>query len=280
MKFRLSTVVPLSLFVAAFTFAASVPANAQNQSAAEHLQPPNILIVNTEMVKPGSMGSAHEKSEAAIADLLRNANSNAHYLGLVSLTGQSRAVFLAGYDSFGDWQKTTESVLKDASLSSSLDADAATDGAMLDGYMTSVYHFRKDLSLNPGAPYGSRFFELTLFRVRSGHEKDWESVVKMYQAAYAKIPGSHWDMFEKLYGEHSGDTWLLAIPMKSLAYEDESMADNSKLKDVVGADQLQKMRDLGNAAIESIESNIFYLNPKMSYEPPSWTKANATVKGQ
>lgn len=280
MKFHLSTLVPLSLFAAAFTFAGTAPANAQQQAAEEHLHPPNILVINTEFVKPSDMGMAHEKSEAAIATLLRNANSDAHYLGLVSLTGHSRAVFVEGYDTFADWQKTTESIFKDASLSSSLDADAATDGALLDGYMTSVYHFRKSMSLNPGAPVGSHFFELTLFRVRSGHEKDWDTVVKMYRDAFAKVPGAHWDMFEKMYGEHSGDTWLLAVPMKSLAYEDASMADGAKLKDVVGADQLQKMQALADATIESVESNLFYLDPKMSYAPPNWTKADPRLKGQ
>lgn len=282
MKLHLTPVVPLSLLVAVFTFTPMMPANAQDQAAtANHSSPPNILVINTEYVKPSNLGNAHAKTEAAIAELLRNGHSADHYFGLESLTGRSRAVFIHGFDSFADWQKSVGADLQNASLASSLDSDSAADGALLDGYMTSVYRFRKDMSLNPGADMATtHFFELTLFRVRSGHEKDWDTVVKQYNDAYAKIPGSHWDMFEKMYGEHSGDTWLLAVPMDSLAYEDVSMGNGGKLKDVVGAEELQKMQDLANATVESVESNLFVINPKMSYAPDRWTKANPKFWGE
>lgn len=276
MKFRLSTaVVPLSLLVATFTLAAPTPAHAQDESAYQ-LQPPPILVVNTEFLKAGALPSDHVKTEAAIAETLRGANADGHYLGLVAITGRARTVFLHGCTSFADCQKEHDSIADNASLMDQLRPQSADDQALLSLSTRSIYRFDKNLSLNSGAPDGSRFFELTLFRVRSGHEKDWRNVVKMYQDAYAKIPGAHWDMFEKLYGEHSGDTWLLAVPMKSLADEDTSMANGAKLKDVVGAEQLQKMEDLANATVESVESNLFAISPKMSYEFPDWQKADPT----
>lgn len=283
MKPRISAVAPLSLLLAVFAFAAPTSATAQDQSAsmAGHTLPPNILVINTEYVKPQSLGSAHAKTESAIAQALRGANSNAHYLGLESLTGRSRAVFLQGYGSFADWQKTTDGVMQNASLASSLDADAEADGALLNEYMTSVYHFRKNMSLNPGADLGqTRFFELTVFHVRPGHEKDWDTVVKFFCDAEAKIPGDHWDMFEKMYGENTGGTWLLAIPMKSLAHEDMSMGIDARLKDIVGADQLQKMQDLAEATVDSVVSNLFAVNPKMSYMPSGATQEDPTFWGQ
>lgn len=282
MKHRLSSVVPVSCLLVGFAFAAIAPAHAQDQSAsANHRQPPNILVVNTEFVKPGNLGGAHEKTEAALADTLRGAHSTDHYIGLVSLTGRSRAVFFHLFDSFADWQKSVGADMQNASISGTMDSGSAADGALLDGYMTSVYHFRKDLSLNSGADIGqTRYFELTLFRIRSGHEKDWDTVVKMFSDADAKIPGTHWDMFEKMYGEHSGDTYLLAVPMNSLAEEDATMGNHDKLKDIVGADQLQKMMTLANATIESVESNLFVINPKMSYMQSAVTKEAPEFWGQ
>lgn len=279
MKLRITSVVPLTALVAAFAFAGTSPVSAQDQPAA-HLQPPPILIIHTEFLKAGESAAAHVKTETAIAQTLRNANADGHYLGLVAITGRARTVFLSGCTSFANCQAQHDSIAQNASLEDQLRSQGADDAALLSGSTRSIYRFDKELSLNTGAPDGTHFFELTLFHVRSGHEKDWRAVVKMYQDAYAKIPGAHWDMFEKLYGEHSGDTWLLAVPMKSLAEEDDSMANSAKLKDVVGAEQLQKMEDLANATVESVESNLFAISPKMSYETADWTKADPKFFGR
>lgn len=280
MKHHLTTVVPLSLLLAAFTLVAPAPAHAQDQSAASSLQPPTILVLNTEVLKSGGNPFDHQKTEAAFVQTLRSANSPAHYIGLDSLTGRERAVFIHSYDSFADWQHTVGAEMQNASMSDEMSSNVSADDALLSSYTTSVYHFRKDLSLNPGAPVGTRFFELTVFHVRSGHAKDWDNMVKMFRDAEAKIPGDHWDIFEKLYGEHSGGTYLLAVPMTSLADIDTNMMNRDKLKDIVGADQLQKMMALGDATIESEESNLFVINPKMSYQNAVWTKADPKFWGQ
>lgn len=281
MKPRFTSVVPLSLLLAAFTFAAPHPASAQEQPATANHEPPPIVEVITEVLKPGQSGSPHMKTEAAFVQAMRDAKWPEHYFGLDSLTGRTRAVFLVGYNNFADMQNDMDAMRKNVSLASAFDSASVADGALLDASMTSIYHFRKDLSLNAGANIGTtRYFELTVFRVRSGHEKDWRTVVKMYQDAYAKIPNAHWDMFAKMYGENSGGTYLLAVPMKSLAEEDVSMANDAKLKDVVGAEQLEKMEDLANATVESVVSNLFAINPKMSYANEAWTKADPTFWGQ
>lgn len=279
MKPRFTSVFPLTALLAAVTFAGVAPASAQDDSAAR-LQPPPILIVHTEFLKPGESAAAHVKTEAAIAQTLRNANAEGHYMGLVAITGRARTVFVSGCTSFANCQEQHDSVAQNASLRDQLRSQGADDSALLAGSTRSIYRFDKDMSLNVGAANGTRFFELTLFHVRSGHERDWRNVVKMYQDAYAKIPGAHWDMFEKLYGEHSGNTWLLAVPMKSLSEEDDSMANSAKLKDVVGAEQMQKMEDAANAAVESVESNLFAISPEMSYETADWTKADPKFFGR
>lgn len=279
MKRRFNTVVPLSILVATFTLAAPTPAHAQDQSA-HQLQPPPILVVHTEFLKAGESGAAHVKAEAAIAQTLRNANAEGHYMGLVAITGRARTVFVSGCTSFANCQEQHDSIAQNATLQDQLKSVGADDAALLSFSTRSIYRFDKELSLNIGAPDGTHFFELTLFHVRPGHEKDWRTVVKMYQDAYAKIPGAHWDMFQKMYGEHSGHTWLLAVPMKSLAEEDDSMANDAKLKDTVGAEQLQKMEDLANATVESVEANLFAIDPRMSYETADWTKADPKFFGR
>ena len=278
MKPHLASVAPLCLLFAGLSFPA--PAAAQQQPS-DHTSPPKVLEIITEHVKPGQTGSPHAKTEAAFVQAMRNAQSPEHYIGLNALTGSSRSIFLLGYDSFAGLQKDMDDTQKNVSLSKAMDEASIADGALLNGYQTSIYSFRTDLSLREGADIGNtRYFEITLFHLRSGHARDWENLVKMYHDAFEKVPNAHWDTFEKMYGDNSGDTYIVVTPMKSLAEVDDEMASDKKLSTLISAEQLQKMRDLGSATVESVESNLYIINPKMSYARPEWTKAAPTFWGQ
>lgn len=277
MKTKLTFAVPLCLLLAGL----SIPCPAAAQQPSDQTSPPKVLEVITEHIKPGQQGSPHARTEAAFVQAMRNAQSPEHYIGLDALTGSSRAVFLLGYDSFADLQKDFDNTQKNASLAKAMDQASIADGALLDRYQTSIYAFREDLSLRPGAEIGkTRYFDITIFHIRSGHDKDWENLVKMHQTVYEKIPATHWDVFEELYGDNSGSTFLVASPMKSLAEVDDGMASDKKLPTMIGAEQLQKMHDLFSATVESVESNLYVINPKMSYARPEWTKASPTFWGQ
>jgi hypothetical protein len=203
---------------------------------------------------------------------MADAKSPTHYLGMTAVTGVLRAVFFVGYDSFAGLQTDMDATQKNATLASALDSASIADGSLLEGTRTNIYSFRKDLSLNPGADIGHiRYFDVTIYHLRAGHEKDWDTVVKLYSDAYSKIPGSHWDMFEQMYGTTSGGSFVVIMPLKSLAEIDQNMANDKKLPGVVAADQLQKMRDLAGATVESSESQILAVDPKMSYASDAWS---------
>ncbi len=125
-----------------------------------------------------------------------------------------------------------------------------------------------------------RFFDITLFHISSSHYEDWEQLVKLYAKAYASVANAHWAMFEKHYGEESDDTFILVVPMKSLAEEDQAMIDGKNLPKTAGEDQLQLMRELGAATIKSSESDIFAIVPQMSYVRDSWLKASPDFWGK
>jgi len=278
MKHSIATLAPLCLFVAGFNFTA--PASAQQETNA-HTAPPKVLEIITEAIKPGQQGSPHAKTEAAFVQAMRNAQSPEHYIGLDALTGSSRAVFLLGYDSFAGLQKDLDDTRKNVALSNAMDQASIADGALLSEYQTSVYTFRDDLSLNPGAQLGDiRYFELTLFHVRSGHSGDWDTLVKMYRTAMEKVPGAHWDVFEKRYGNNSGNTYLVAMPMKTLSEVDVEMTNDRKLSTLMSSEDLKKFMALDQSSIDSVVSNLFAINPKMSYAAAAWTKASPTFWGQ
>lgn len=273
MKSRFEPIVPLSLLVAGLFLIPSPTAAAQTAQATT--PPPKVLEVITEDLKPGQSGSPHQKTEAAFVQAFSNAKWPTHYIGMDAMTGKSRAVFFVGYDSFADWQKDTAASQKDATLGPALDSASINDGVLLDSITTSAYVYRDDLSLRgPVDIPHMRYFDITIFRVRMGHEKDWDTVVKMYVDAYSKIPDAHWATFEKMYGTDSGNTFIVVTPMKSLAEVDENIANDKKLPTVVGADQLQKMRDLASSTIDPPESHLYAINPRMSYVSEEWISAD------
>lgn len=272
MKARFGSVVPLCLLFASCSFTAVPAATAQSQS--DRLQPPNVLEVIVEYVKPGQAGTPHQKTEGAFAQAMRDAKWQSRYLGMNALTGRLRAVFFVPYNSFGDWQKDTDAQQKNTTLAAALDSATIADGALLEGVQTSVYHFRPDMSLRPGANH-AHYFEATIFRVHSGHEKDWDTVVKMYKDAYEKnVPDAHWDMFEEMYGTDSGNMFVLLTPMRSLDEVDNNMMNDKKIADAVGPEQMGKMRDLATATADIVQSNLLAIDPKMSYPPDQWTQAD------
>lgn len=258
-------------FTSLFLTAPAVSAQDQPGMAA----PPKVLEITVEDLKPGQSGSPHMKTEGAFVQAFKSADWSTHYIGMDSLTGPSRAVFFVPYGSFEAWQKDLEATMKNATLSAAIDSASIADGALLGAYETSAYTLRDDLSLRAPVPMDHfHFVEITLFTVRPGHGKDWNDLVKMYIAAYQKIPNAHWATFEKRYGTNSGSRYIAVTPMKSMAEADQEMLDDNALVSTVSSEDRQKMRELTAAAIESISSSIYAVNPKMSYPYDAWVKAD------
>ena len=256
-------------------------AAAQDQ-ATSTTPPPKVLQIIVETLKPGQSGSPHLKTEAAFVQAFSDAKWPQHYLGMDALSGKQRAIFFVGYDSFDAWQKDADATMKNTTLSSALDSASVADGALLESLETSVYVFRDDLSLR--APVDiphMRYMEITIFNVRAGHERDFEDLAKMYMAAFQKVPNAHWATFEKMYGtQTSGSRFIAVTPLKSLADVDQEMMDGKSFDKSMSADDMKKLRDLTAAAIESTESNLVSFNPKMSYVPDTWVKADPSFWSQ
>jgi hypothetical protein len=271
MKYRFGLIVPPCILAAMLSLAGTATAVAQNQSATASHTPPKVLEVITEYLKPGQQGGPHMKSESVFAQAMRDAKWPTHYIGADALTGQTRAVFFVGYDSFADWQKDVDATMANKDLSGKLDKATVDDGALLSEVMTSAYVYRPELSLRPDLDISQmRYLDITIFHVKSGHERDFENVAKMFASGFNKVADVHWTTFQKMYGKDSGSIFIIVTPMKALAEVDSGMMNDKKLADAVGPDQLQKMMDAGNAAIESSEANLYAFNPKMSYVADDW----------
>lgn len=238
--------------------------------------PPKVLVVFREFLKPGKSGSLHQKTESAFVQAMTAAKWPTHYLALDSMSGKPRSLFFTGYDSLAAWEKDNLATLKNATLSAALDRAAIADGDLLASADAGTFVYREDYSLRAPVKIAEyRYFEISRFVVRSGHEKEWEALVKMYIDGYEKATSNvRWATYSSVYGQDNGGVYLVLTPLKSLAEADSEMADGKKFEAQLGEDGTKKLAELTAACVESAQTNLFSFSPKMSYVSDDWVKAD------
>lgn len=261
---------------AALAIAALGSAAAQEQPSGT-MSPPKILTITREFVKPGKTGAIHDKSETAFVQAMAHSKWPTHYLGMNSLSGKPRSLFFTGYESFAAWEKDAAATQKNAMLSASLDRAGAADGELLDSADAGAFAYNAEYSLNQQAEHATaatRYFEVAVYRVKPGHHREWDDGMKMVLDAYKKaLPEAHWACYDAVYGAPEG-TYLFIIARKSATEIDADFAHNKDFMAAMGEEGMKKLDELSAAAIESNETNLFVLNPSMSYVPEEWVKAD------
>jgi hypothetical protein len=280
MKVRIASAVPLCLFFATFAFTSTPSVLAQHEAGKVQGPSKYLYLTNVEL-KP-NQSAAYAKIETEEAQALRAANAPSHYIAMWPITGGQNIISISGFDSFAQAQKDHETVWENAKLASTLSADNASEAPLIAAVHNSVYSYEKDLSLNPDLDISKqRFMRILLFHVRSGHDQDFEHVVKLFIKAYqSSIPDARWAMFEKMYGVGSDNIYILVTPMESLSVVDAMHDDSKKFRDAVGADQLQLLHNSLDAAVESSEADLFAFGPDISYVPDSWLTASPDFWGK
>ena len=265
-----------SVLALSFIFGCLAMAPAQDKAQGMH-KPPKILVITREFVKPGRTGTTHEKTEAAFVQAFAGQKWPTHYLALDSLSGKPRSLFLTGYDSFEAVEKDAKAVQKNPVLSASLDKAGFNDGDLLAGIDGGTFAYREDLSLHIGQgadiPH-MRYFEIGRYKIKPGHDKDWEQLVKMVMAAYDKVPDVTWACYEIAYGNQGNGTFLFFTPRKTAAEVDQAFARDKDFEKAMGEDGMKQIRELSASTIEDSETNLFMMNPRMSYVGDDYLKAD------
>ncbi len=237
---------------------------------------PKVLQITREYLKPYKSGAAHDKTESAFIAALSKAKFPAYYIGLNSLSGKSRALYLTSYASFAEWEKDNKIVDKSPTLNAELDRASVADGENLDEVDSVVYVRDDELSYHPHADIShARYMEVEVFQVRPGHEAEFREAAKMVKAAHDKAgDGAHWAMFEIAFGGESG-TFVALSGDNSMADIDNNFASGKKFADTMGEDGMKKLDHLTAEAIETWHNELFSVNPKQSYVNPDWIKADS-----
>ena len=273
MKHRTISLALSSIFVAA-----AVVAAAQDTTPPP---PPKVLVIQREYLKPGKSGAIHVKSEAAFIKAATDAKWPTHYVAMDSMSGPTRALFMFAYDSFEAYGKDQEATAANGKFAAAIDAASLADGELLTRYdsNTLVYHPEMSQHAAIEVPH-QRYWELQVFNIKAGHEKEWQDLVKIYVDGFKDVPDTHWATYESVYGENNGGEWVVITPMRSLNEVDKGMDAGKTFFEHLGEYGAQHTGELAAHCIESSQKNLFVVNAKESYVDPSWATTAPEIYGQ
>lgn len=236
---------------------------------------PKVIQITREYTKPYKGGAAHDKTEAAFIEAMSKAKWPTHYVGMTSLTGRSRAIYMTPFMSFDAWEKDNAAVAKNSVLSAALENASVTDGELLDEVDQGVFVFNEEGSFHPRADVShQRFMEISLYQVKPGHSREWDEAVKMVKAAYEKAGlDEHWALYRQAYGG-SGGRYLVLSAHKNLAEIDQGFAEDAQFAKAIGDDGMKHLDELIAASVDTTQHELFQFNPHMSYVPEEWTKSD------
>jgi len=248
---------------------------AQEKSEAMGGGPPKVLLIFREFLKPGKMGMTHEKTESLFVQAYAKAKWPTHYFAADSLSGKPRSLFFVGYDSFAAYEKDFLAMQKNSALAAALDRAGVIDGELQSDADAGLFVFNEKYSMRAPADIAHmRYFDIEVFHVKPGHHHEWDEAVKLVKDAYEKIPDVHWAMFEQMFGGEMG-TYVVFTPLKSLAEVDASFAQGKQFQENLGMEGMKRLGELERSALVGAASHqLFQFNPRMSYAPEAWVKAD------
>jgi len=225
---------------------------------------PKMLQIFREHVKVGH-AAAHSKFEAAFPAAFEKAKSPYYYLAMTSLTGPSEAWYVTPYSSFsaiGDSMKRSD---KDPALSAELDRLGLADAEHITAAEGIVAMARPDLSLGDFPDIAKmRFVEISIFRVRIGHDEQFGEVAKAYAAAAKRAnPKASYRTYEVLSGMPGG-TLLIFSSVEDYSEFDQRMRDSEATFKGVTEAESAALKKFGEC-MESTESIYFRIDPVQSY---------------
>jgi hypothetical protein len=228
---------------------------------------PNLVQIIIEDVKVGHEAD-HAKTEAGWPAAFEKAKSPYFSLGMVSLTGPSVAWFVVPFNSnqaMGDSMKRSTD---DPLLAAELARLSRADADHISNMRSILVAARKDLSRGAFPDSGrQRFWEVTIFRVRPGHEDEFVAAAKAYGSAAARsAPNTAYRVYEVVAGLPS-PTYMVFSSVVSYGDFDKTTAEGEATMKGANAEEQKALQKFGAEAVINSETQRFRLDPDMSYVP-------------
>jgi hypothetical protein len=241
---------------------------------------PKILTIIREQIKVGH-DAAHVLTESAWPAAYSAIKSPDVYLALTSMTGPGEVWFLSPRESYTAWAKSMARDEANTALSATLDKAWVADAAHLDG--TNMIEAVAVPELSHGTYPDlnhTRFWEITIWRVRPGHEDRFAEAAKTYGAIATRgAPGMAWRVYMVTAGM-VGPTYLIFSSVQSFGDLDKAMATGDAMMKSATPAEMAILNKFSLESSVSTLTNRYRLDPKMSYvsaetkamDPAFWNK--------
>ena len=253
-----------------FSARAQTPAPEGPSSAGS---PPRYINVVHERLKPGR-AAAYEGMLSSIRNSYERFNIPAYWIELKSITGQDESLGLNFADSFGDLEKMGAGVAAGVAVHPEL---ASLQDRLLEENTSSVSNLIAERVDALGSRASTinfakmRLLHLTVFHIRPGHEAEFREAAKSIAAAYEKVEGSPAWVIYAVNAGAPAPSYLMLTALSSLKDEDAAAAKRAPALEVAGPAVQQRLEEIGRSAYDSIETNVYVLNPQLSHMPKDFT---------
>jgi hypothetical protein len=233
---------------------------------------PKVVLINIEDLKPGA-SEAYRENEAGWSRALAAAHFPYHSYGMRPVAGPNQTWWVNPYATFGDIEKADTLLGSNKELSAQVDRFERAAEADVAASRTELYVLRPDLSRSPGT-LAARFYWTFVVRAKPGHEEDFTAMGKKMNEFYDKagLP-ARWGIFQAMAGTVN-PTFLVVVPLRSLADLDTMMQDEAKFAEAAGAEGLKAMAKLSSETTGREECVLLAVDPKMSYPDENDLKAD------
>jgi len=227
---------------------------------------PKYITVIRERVKLGR-ATDHAKHEAGWPAAYEKAKSAMPYLALASMTGAPEVLYITPFESHAALDEATKRDEADAALSAELERLQKADAEYLSDWSLWQAAARPDLSYGAFPDISKvRFYEITEFHVKPGHESGFTAVAKAYATAAAKVaPKSSWRTYEVMAGAPGG-TFFVLSSFESFGELDRVMADGMAMTKSLSSDEaIAAQKFAAEGYVSAPETNRYRLDPGQSY---------------
>ena len=240
---------------------------------------PSLLTIVREDVKI-VRGAEHARFEAGWPAAYEKAKSPTYYLAFVSMTGPNEAWYVTPYASHATIADAMKREASDPVLAAELERLSRGDAEFLNNLRVMQAAGRPDLSMGTFPDLAKvRFTEITWFRVRPGHEADFEAAAKAYRAAAQRAaPTTSFRVYEVMAGV-PGPTYLVFSSVQSYADFDQMMASGQATMGGATTDEMAALQKFSAEGLLNSETQRFRVDPGQSYvaaetravDPDFWT---------
>lgn len=197
-----------------------------------------------------------------------NARAAVDVVGMTAMTGLPETWLLEVHQSFASIEDLDKGLTGAAASSPTVDSGPFQDD-VLSPSRTMIATYRPGWSYRPEQAIRmfprSRYFHVTIYRIRAGMEADFGELVKLRRASQDSVNLDRPDIaYEIISGEPSG-TFVFLAPIASLKTFDEGVANTPVYAESLAEARSKARSKIAPDAELSREHLLFRVDPRLSY---------------